>query len=91
MDMCLYRSKHLWTLISIREHTYRAANWLKVGETAGRAQVYAIWKVSDGKTEIYVYPLRQGWQSRLCRESNPGKGELPRPDEPQDWAEEDFV
>jgi hypothetical protein len=70
--------------------SYRAANWTWVGETAGRADGYANGKVSDGKKQIYVYPLRQSWQSWLCRESKPGMGELPRPEAPQDWAEEEF-
>ncbi len=70
--------------------SYRAANWILVGETAGRDNAYANGKVSDGKKQIYVYPLQQGWQSRLCREIKPGLGELPRPDAPQDWAEEEF-
>ena len=70
--------------------SYRAANWMRVGETAGRTDGYANGKVSDGKKQIYVYPLRQDWQSRLCRESRPGMGELPRPEAPQDWAEEEF-
>jgi Druantia protein DruA/Transposase DNA-binding/Transposase Tn5 dimerisation domain len=71
--------------------SYRAANWTRVGETAGRADGYANGKVSDGKKQIYVYPLRKGWRSRLCRESKPGMGELPRPEAPQDWAEEEFA
>jgi hypothetical protein len=70
--------------------SYRAANWLLIGETAGRADGYANGKVSDGKKQIYVYPLQPDWQRRLCRESKAGMGELPRPEAPQDWAEEEF-
>lgn len=70
--------------------SYRAANWLLIGETAGRADGYANGKVSDGKKQVYVYPLQPDWQSRLCRESKAGMGELPRPEAPQDWAEEEF-
>ena len=70
--------------------SYRAANWIQIGETAGRADGYANGKVSDGKKQIYVYPLQQGWQKRLCRESKPGMGELPLPEAAQDWAEEEF-
>ena len=69
---------------------YRAANWIPVGETAGRADGYANGKVSDGKKKVYVYPLQSNWQQRLCLESKPGLGELPRPESPQDWAEEEF-
>jgi hypothetical protein len=70
--------------------SYRAANWIRVGETAGRTNAYANGKVSDGKKQIYVFPLQRGWQRRLCRESKPRLGELPRPELPQDWAEEEF-
>lgn len=73
-----------------RGTSYRAANWILVGETAGRTNAYTNGKVSDGKKQIYVYPLQQEWQSRLCRESKSRLGEFPRPDEPQDWAEEEF-
>jgi len=70
--------------------SYRAANWILVGETAGRANAYANGKVSDGKKQIYIYPLQQDWQSRLCRETKPRLCEFPRPEVPQDWAEEEF-
>lgn len=70
--------------------SYRAANWIRVGETAGRKNAYANGKVSDGKKQIYVFPLQRGWQRRLCRESKPRLGKLPRPELPQDWAEEEF-
>jgi len=70
--------------------SYRAANWLRVGETAGRADRYANGKVSDGKKQIYVYPIQQDWQSQLCRESRAGMGELVRSEAAQDWAEEEF-
>lgn len=70
--------------------SYRAANWIWVGETAGRTNSFANGKVSDGKKQIYVFPLQQDWQGRLCRESKPGMGALPRPESPQDWAEEEF-
>ena len=64
-----------------------------VGETAGRWQMRMLTvKVSDGKKQIYVFPLHQGLaKRRLCRESQgPALGELPRPESPQDWAEEEF-
>jgi hypothetical protein len=70
--------------------SYRAANWILIGETAGRANAYANGKVSDGKKQIYVYPLRKDWQNRLCLETKPPLGGFPRPEVPQDWAEEEF-
>lgn len=70
--------------------SYRAANWIGVGETAGRGNAYANGKISDGKKQIYVYPLQRDWQRRLCRERKVQLGEFPRPEAPQDWAEEEF-
>jgi hypothetical protein len=47
---------------------YRAANWVWVGQTAGRAPGYSNGKPSTGKKEIYVYPLRADWQHTLGAE-----------------------
>lgn len=47
---------------------YRAANWVWVGQTAGRDNGYSNGKRSTGKKEIYVYPLRPDWQSTLGAE-----------------------
>jgi hypothetical protein len=67
---------------------YRAANWEWVGQTAGRRSGYLNGKVSTGRKEIYIYPLRSDWKEALCRE----------PENPirlkkavgGDWAEEEF-
>jgi hypothetical protein len=37
---------------------YRAANWERIGQTAGRPDGFANGKVSTGKKEVYVYALR---------------------------------
>jgi len=47
---------------------YRAANWVWVGQTAGRDNGYSNGKRSTGKKEVYVYPLRANWQSTLGAE-----------------------
>lgn len=69
---------------------YRAANWVGVGQTAGRENGYSNGKRSTGKKEIYVYPLRADWQSALCAEPEDrlvlraAVGEA-------DWVEEEFA
>ena len=73
-----------------RGTSYRASNWIKVGETAGRRDGYANGKVSDGRKEIYVYPLKKGCCDRLCKEIKRKIGYGHRPNGAEDWAEEEF-
>ena len=63
---------------------YRAANWIKVGETSGRRAK------GKGQKDIYLYPLHSDWRQILCSESETGLGVRPRPDNPIDWVEEEF-
>jgi len=61
---------------------YEAANWREIGYTSGRR---------DGvKKRIYVRELDADWQEILCREPSLRLCELPRPDDPANWAEEEF-
>lgn len=61
---------------------YRASNWLHIGQTSGRR---------DGKPkDVYVYPLCRNWRKVLCRAPEIRLGEVPRPEEPVNWAEEEF-
>jgi len=71
---------------------YRAANWIHLGQTAGRATGYSNGKVSDGKKEIFVYPLEPGvsWQKKLCSAPETALGSKPRPSSFGDWTEEEF-
>lgn len=69
---------------------YRAANWVRVGQTAARATPYANGKVADGPKEIYVYPLSRPWQQLLCEEPTVVLGHTPRPAAPADWTDEEF-
>jgi hypothetical protein len=69
---------------------YRAANWVHVGQTAGLREGFSNGKVSTGKKEIYMYPLRRDWKETLCREpEQPITIRLPI-EEATDWAEEEF-
>jgi len=54
-----------------RGSAYKAANWLKVGETAGRGRnsttMQAILPIKD----VYVYPLTKNFRGLLCRGVTP--------------------
>jgi len=63
---------------------YRAANWIKVGQTSGRRAK------DQGQKDIYVYPLQSDWRSILAQEPERDLVIRPRPDHPQDWVEEEF-
>jgi len=61
---------------------YRAANWQYIGKTAGRR---------DGKQKnIFIYPLHPHWQEILSQEPEVEWGEMPRLEEPANWAEAEF-
>ena len=70
---------------------YRAANWERIGQTAGRQDGFANRKVSTGKKEVYVYELRSEARQVLCGEP---KKELKRPGKPAgtaDWVEQELA
>jgi hypothetical protein len=69
---------------------YRAANWVRVGQTAARATPYPNGKVAAGPKDIYVYPLGRQWKRVLCAEPAVALGSTPRPEAPADWTEEEF-
>jgi len=60
---------------------YKAANWSYIGQTAGRRGT---------PKNIFVYPLCGQWQEVLCAQPQIRLGEIPRPETPQHWAEEEF-
>lgn len=69
---------------------YRAANWTHIGQTASRATPHQNGKVSDGKKDIYMYPLAKGWRKVLCDEPEAGLGKVGRFKDAADWAEAEF-
>ncbi|MBI4839536.1 MAG: IS4 family transposase [candidate division NC10 bacterium] len=69
---------------------YRAANWVRVGQTAARPTAYPNGKVADGPKDIYVYPLARNWKRVLCAEPDVALGSTPRPEAPAAWPEEEF-
>jgi hypothetical protein len=61
---------------------YKAANWLDIGQSAGRR---------DGKPKrVFLHPLCPGWREILCSEPPIRLGDIPRPERPEHWAEEEF-
>lgn len=62
---------------------YKAANWTKVGQTAGRR---------DGIAKaIFLYALSPQWRECLCApRPRPRLGEAMRPESPPSWAHEEF-
>lgn len=69
---------------------YRAANWVRVGQTVARATPYSNGKVAEGPKDIYVYPLSRHWQRLLCAKPTVALGSTPRPQAPADWTDEEF-
>jgi len=61
---------------------YKAANWVCVGDSAGRRDGIA--------KKIWLYPLDRGWRKVLCAEPPIRLAERPRPEVPKHWAEEEF-
>ncbi len=53
---------------------YQAANWQYVGRTKGHAKKKARFYYHGQKKDVYVYPLVRGFQTRLCKDPNPGGG-----------------
>ena len=74
--------------------SYRAANWIYVGQTRGRGRQDRFHRRSKPIKDIYLYPLQPDCQHRLCEEPGPARlcptpcGKPPKP--PRDWAEEEF-
>ena len=69
---------------------YLAANWKRVGETAGRSTPYPNGKVSGGKKTIFAYPLCPDWRNVLATEPPAGLWKKPSPKDFSNWAEEEF-
>lgn len=71
---------------------YQAANWINIGQTAGRGTPYGNGKAPDGKKDIYVYPLTSGfkWQKVLCTEPKSALRCNHEPQKSRDWVEEEL-
>ena len=50
---------------------YRAANWIRVGETTGRGRNSTTMQAVLPIKDVYVYPLTKDFRERLCRGVTP--------------------
>jgi hypothetical protein len=69
---------------------YRAANWARVGQTAGRGTAYPNGKVGAGPKDLYLYPICRKWKQVLRAEPEEALCSSPRPEKGADWTEEEF-
>ena len=64
-----YRPWLLETFVDEREHTgtsFRAANWVRVGETCGRGRQDRAHAASETAKAVYLYELDRVWRDRLA-------------------------
>ena len=64
-----YRSWLLETFVDESEHagtSWRAANWVRVGETAGRGRQDRSYAVAETRKAVYMYALEPAWRERLA-------------------------
>ena len=64
-----YQPWLLETFVDESEHTgssWRAANWVRVGETAGRGRQDRSYAVAETRKAVYMYALEPAWRERLA-------------------------
>lgn len=61
--------------------SYRAANWVELGETTGRGRQDRAHACAGSKKKVFVYPLGERWRERLGVAPAQASG---------DWAEAEF-
>jgi hypothetical protein len=68
---------------------YQAANWQRLGETAGRGRQDRDHRAAAGVKAVYVLALQRDWRRRLCQRPTPVlRLAPPRPE--GSWAEVEF-
>jgi hypothetical protein len=68
---------------------YKAANWQRLGASAGRGRQDRDNRAALGAKGLYVLPLQRAWRSVLCQRPAPVL-RLPPPTAEQSWVEEEF-
>lgn len=68
---------------------YQAANWQRLGETAGRGRQDRDNRGAAGIKAVYVLALQRDWRRRLCQRPTPVL-RLPPPSDAGPWAEAEF-
>ena len=71
---------------------YRAANWMRVGQTQGRGRQDRYSEAALSRKDIYVYPLVEDFRGRLGLSADAGLGALGPADglDGDQWAENEF-
>jgi len=70
--------------------SYRAANWLRLGTTAGRGRQDRHNRASAGVKAVYVLPLAADGRQRLCARAAGPALRTARAAPGGDWAEQEF-
>lgn len=72
--------------------SYRAANWILVGQTKGRGRQDRFSQREKTIKDIYVYPLEQDFRTRLGLAAGAGLGPLGPTDgvDGKNWAKQEF-
>ena len=72
--------------------SYRAANWIRVGQTKGRGRQDRFSQREETIKDIYVYPLEKDFRTRLGLAAGAGLGPLGPVDglEGENWARQEF-
>jgi len=70
--------------------SYRAANWLFVGQTTGRGRQDREKTFSLSRKDVYVYPLSQKAREVLCSVRAQAEPEPRRTEKPHDWAQQEL-
>jgi Druantia protein DruA/Transposase DNA-binding/Transposase Tn5 dimerisation domain len=70
--------------------SYRATNWLCVGQTAGRGRQDRQKTFSLSRKDVYVYSLRQKAREILCSAGSHEEPESRTPETHGDWAHAEF-
>lgn len=69
---------------------YKAANWRRLGETAGRGRQDRDNTCASGKKALYVLPLHPHGRQVLCQRPAPVLRCAPAPDPSASWAVQEF-
>lgn len=70
--------------------SYRAANWVYVGQTAARPTGFRNGVVARGQKAIFVRPLGRSWRRRLCQAPVEPLAWRPWTGGAGDWVDEEF-
>jgi len=70
--------------------SYRAANWVYVGETSGRGRQDREKTFPLSRKDVYVYALSKKAREALCRAESKAEPEHRREKKHHDWAQEEF-